>query len=277
MTGMAAAARAGLAVTAMIIWSCHKGPARAAEPLAPSDDAAQCQGAIEAVEQQSSLPRRLLSAISLVESGRVVPGRRVAAWPWTINVGGVGTFYDTAEAAIAAAEALQGSGIRSFDVGCMQVNLKHHPTAFASLHDAFDPRLNASYAARFLEQLHAELGDWSQTVAAYHSRAAEPGADYQRRVVRAWPEAAAYGVAALPGAVRRSVVEAPIGEQTPEFAARLREAAADHAALTRRIVGGNLPRASRIASGTGNPRFTSASSQLRLTQGSNTSTSILRQ
>ncbi len=34
----------------------------------------------------------------------------------------------------------------------------------------FDPVANARYAARFLAELHAEFGDWSQAVGAYHSR-----------------------------------------------------------------------------------------------------------
>ena len=239
MTGMwGRLVRLCLVTAVMFTWACRAGPARAADASAGvKGDIALCQGAIAAVEQRSSLPRRLLSAISLIESGRPGPGGRQAAWPWTINVGGVGTFYETADAAIAAAQALQANGVRSFDVGCMQINLMHHPAAFASLQDAFDPALNAAYAARFLGQLHAEMGDWSKVVAAYHSRTAELAADYQRKVVRAWPDAAAYGVVMLAEAGAHPAANAPPALQTPEFAARLQQAAADHAALTRRIVG----------------------------------------
>lgn len=236
--------RSLLATVALAVWAFHGPPCLAADPLTPGaaapDDAALCQGAIIVVEQRTALPRQLLSAISLIESGRAVAGRRVSAWPWTINVGGTGTFYETAEAAIAAAEALRGSGVRSFDVGCMQVNMLHHPTAFASLRDAFDPALNAAYAARFLGQLHAELGNWSLAVAAYHSRTTEAGADYQRKVVRAWPDAGSYGVVALAESVGTAARVVPPDDHTPEFTTRLREAAADHAALARRIVGSSL-------------------------------------
>ena len=46
----------------------------------------------------------------------------------------------TRQQAVAAVQALQARGVRSIDVGCLQVNLMYHPIAFASLDDAFDPR-----------------------------------------------------------------------------------------------------------------------------------------
>ena len=77
---------------------------------------------------------------------------------------------------------LQARGVRSIDVGCMQVNLMHHPDAFASLDEAFDPVANARYAARFLSALFRQTGDWSLATANYHSANADRGEDYQRRV-----------------------------------------------------------------------------------------------
>ena len=44
-----------------------------------------------------------------------------------MNAEGVGTYYPSKAAAIAAVEALQARGVQSADVGCMQVNLLHHP------------------------------------------------------------------------------------------------------------------------------------------------------
>ncbi|MEJ1977686.1 MAG: transglycosylase SLT domain-containing protein [Acetobacteraceae bacterium] len=45
----------------------------------------------------------------------------------------------------------------------------HHPDAFATLDEAFDPQANAQYAAVFLQRLHVMTGDWSAAAAAYHS------------------------------------------------------------------------------------------------------------
>lgn len=133
-----------------------------------------------------------MPAIARVESGRPDPRTGVVQpWPWTINAEGVGRFFDTKEQAIAAVLALQARGVRSIDVGCMQVNLLHHPFAFSSLEEAFDPLSNALYAGRFLAALYGQLASWPVAAAAYHSQTPELGAEYRRRVMIAWgrPEA----------------------------------------------------------------------------------------
>ena len=107
-----------------------------------------CEAAIASAESAVSLPPRLLGAIAKVESGR--PDATTGAihpWPWTIDAEGQGQFFATKEQAIAAVRALQAQGVQSIDVGCMQVNLMHHPRAFASLDQAFDPTTNARYTA----------------------------------------------------------------------------------------------------------------------------------
>ena len=148
-----------------------------------------CRAATSGVEQVSRIPDQLLSAISKVESGRVDPqSGTVQAWPWTINAEGVGHYYESKAEAIAAAQAFQAQGIRSIDVGCMQVNLSYHPTAFSSLDQAFDPQSNAAYAASFLQTLFQQQGSWPHAAAAYHSLNPGPGADYQKRVLETWAQ-----------------------------------------------------------------------------------------
>jgi hypothetical protein len=153
---------------------------------ASSPDAA-CEPAITWAERAEALPPGLLAAIGRVESGRIDPvGAAIRPWPWTINANGIGRMFDTKDSAIKAVRALQAEGVRSIDVGCMQVNLLYHPGAFASLEQAFDPVANATYAARFLRTLFAESGDWSQAAAAYHSRTPDLGASYVQLVLAAW-------------------------------------------------------------------------------------------
>lgn len=148
-----------------------------------------CRAATSSVEQSSRIPDQLLSAISKVESGRADPQTgTVQAWPWTINAEGVGHYYESKAEAIAAAQAFQAQGIRSIDVGCLQVNLSYHPNAFASLDQAFDPQSNATYAASFLQTLFQQQGSWPHAAAAYHSLNPGPGADYQRRVLETWAQ-----------------------------------------------------------------------------------------
>ena len=142
-----------------------------------------CRAAIEAAERERGIPPRLLTAIALVESGRRDPETGAFhPWPWTVNAEGVGSFHPTKEAAIAQVRALQARGVRSIDVGCMQVNLRHHPKAFANLDDAFDPAVNARYAGQFLASLYKQTGNWNLATANYHSQNPERGEDYQRRV-----------------------------------------------------------------------------------------------
>ena len=150
---------------------------------APDTPYVACEAAIAAAQKAPRLPDKLMPAMSRVESGRLDPlTKQVRAWPWTINVEGAGFFFDSKDQAIDAVRTLQARGVRSIDVGCMQVNLMHHPNAFASLDEAFDPAANARYAARFLSALFRQTGDWSLATANYHSANADRGEDYQRRV-----------------------------------------------------------------------------------------------
>jgi len=172
-------------------------PAARAATLPPSEPpglrppslspATLCEEAIAGAEQHGRTPPGMLSAIAQVESGRPDPHTgAIRPWPWTINVGGAGQYFATKAQAVAAVADLQAQGVRSIDVGCMQVNLMHHPDAFASLAAAFDPGTNAAYAVRFLTELYGQTHDWPKSVAAYHSSTPDLAADYQRRVLAVW-------------------------------------------------------------------------------------------
>lgn len=141
-----------------------------------------CETAV-ARARTKPIPETLLPAIARVESGRLDPAMgRVRPWPWAINVEGLGVFFETKAEAIAAVQAYQSKGVRSIDIGCMQVNLFYHPTAFPTLDDAFDPHTNAAYAVRFLTSLFAMTKNWGLATAMYHSQAQAEGEEYQRKV-----------------------------------------------------------------------------------------------
>jgi hypothetical protein len=153
----------------------------------PADAAAMsCAQAAAVAEAEASLPPGLLLAIGNVESGRVDASGRRSPWPWTINAGGVGRFFPSAEEAVLAAQGLRASGVQSIDIGCFQINLFHHPSAFPDLATGFDPLANAQAAARFLVSLHEELGAWEPAIAAYHSRVDTVSGPYRERVLAAW-------------------------------------------------------------------------------------------
>ena len=146
-----------------------------------------CDAAGTQAEAAFQLPPGLLRAIGRVESGRRDPASGAfAPWPYTINANGQGRFFDDAASAAAAVRGLQAAGTASIDVGCFQVNLMHHPLAFAKLEDGFDPAANAAYAGTFLASLRQRLGSWEAAVAAYHSATPERGEAYRARVFAAW-------------------------------------------------------------------------------------------
>jgi len=165
---------AGLGLAAHGAWAQERHEDMAADWWACVEAAEQVQTAIGAPEQ-------LLAAVALNETARRSPNGQVAPWPWTINVAGQGYVFATKEQAVFAAEQLLNSGTRSFDVGCMQVNVFFHPRAFTSLDEAFDPLSNVMYAASYIEQLRAETRSWERAVELYHSYTEEYNQIYGAR------------------------------------------------------------------------------------------------
>ena len=156
-------------------------------PLPPGASPNPCEQAGTAAEQAHGLPAGLLLAIGRVESGRWDAARdRQVPWPWTINAAGKGQWFASPEDAIRTVRTLLDNGTRSIDVGCFQVNLLHHPLAFADLARGFDPAANAAYAARFLTSLQARAGSWEAAVAAYHSADSARGFAYRQQVFASW-------------------------------------------------------------------------------------------
>ncbi len=161
-------------------------PAFAAAPDTLIEGAKQCTRHLPRYEREYAIPTHLLSAIASTESGRYHEGLKMRLpWPWTINVEGTGYFFNTKEDADQlAVRKLQMRGIQSIDVGCMQVNLMHHPHAFRSLEEAFEPQYNVAYAAGFLRGLYQQDGSWKQASADYHSHTPARGEEYVRAGLR---------------------------------------------------------------------------------------------
>lgn len=159
---------------------------------------------------EAGLPDGLLPAISLVEAGRADGKGGVAPWPWTLNEGGKGMYFDTREEALDYLQNAVARGVTNIDVGCMQLNWKWHSAGFPSAVEMMDPERNTRYAARFMAELHDRLGSWETAAAAYHSTDPDRGQNYLRKVLAAQgsfhlaPEGEAQGtlVAGLPTNLR---------------------------------------------------------------------------
>ena len=153
-----------------------------ARASAQGDDAIACDRAARDAEGEFGLPAGVLLAIGTVESGR---------WPWTANVDGAAERYQSKAEAVEALTRVRTPRPADVDVGCFQISLKYHPSAFANMADALDPVANARYAARFLLELRDRYGDWNHAVGAYHSATGPLEADYRDKVMANWKDAPA--------------------------------------------------------------------------------------
>lgn len=156
-------------------------PARAAVPQ--RSVSAQCDEAAALAARETSVPLDVLLAVTRTETGRS-DGGALVPWPWTVNMEGAGRWFATEDEARAYVFLNFKRGARSFDVGCFQINYKWHGQAFRSIDEMFDPVRNALYAAGFLADLHAELGDWTKAAGAYHSRTKKYADRYEARFDR---------------------------------------------------------------------------------------------
>lgn len=143
---------------------------------ARDDPAGLCLAAAAKAADRTGVPYNVLIAVSTVETGR-----NNRPWPWTVNFGGDGHWFDSAsDAEDSVAEAI-GRGVTNVDLGCFQLNYRWHAENFASISDMLDPEQNATYAAEYLSSHFAETGDWALAAAAYHSATPEYAATYQSK------------------------------------------------------------------------------------------------
>lgn len=143
---------------------------------ARDDPAGLCLSAAAKAADRTGVPYDVLIAVSTVETGR-----NNRPWPWTVNFGGDGHWFDSAEEAeVSVAEAVD-RGVTNVDLGCFQLNYRWHAEGFASISDMLDPEQNATYAAEYLASHFAETGDWALAAAAYHSATPEYATTYQSK------------------------------------------------------------------------------------------------
>lgn len=150
-----------------------------------SDTALVCMNATQKMEKVYQIKKHMLTTISNVETGRWNERhKQKTAWPWTVNAQGKGMFFKTKAEAVKEVKRLQAEGVKSIDVGCMQINLVYHPDAFENIEEAFDPQTNVEYAAKFLKNLYENNGkDWIKAAMAYHSSVPGKALQYKKKIV----------------------------------------------------------------------------------------------
>lgn len=147
----------------------------------PAATAQSCDLAAMRAAQATGVPEAVLLAIARVESGRTVAGQ-YGPWPWTINQGGKGAWFSTADEAVFHATKALENGLTNIDIGCFQINYRWHGAAFSDLGAMLDPDRNALYAAHYLQELFTQHGDWEGAIGAYHSRLEVAADGYLKKV-----------------------------------------------------------------------------------------------
>ncbi|MBR1945244.1 MAG: transglycosylase SLT domain-containing protein [Alphaproteobacteria bacterium] len=169
-----------------------------------ADDSLLCLKEAVRLEKRERIKTNLLSAISLVESGRYSKQYPTGvSWPWTVTAEGKGQFFSSKDEALNAVLDLQSKGVENIDVGCMQINLKYHPDAFKSINDALDPVQNVAYAAEFLKRNYRETKSWGEAATRYHSRNVNKAFKYEDKLLDAWNRLTKYGNPADPEQIAR--------------------------------------------------------------------------
>ncbi|PCH98181.1 MAG: hypothetical protein COB84_02670 [Rhodobacteraceae bacterium] len=181
----------------IIIWACtfsvalagwggfytssRPGIAKQAELVLPIQSI--CVREILLAQERYNIPDNILLGIGLQEAGTRV-NKQLTVWPWAINAEGKGRLHNTKASAMAWVAKQLRNGMRSIDIGCMQVNLRWHPNAFGSLVEGFDPKTNVDYAARLLKRHYAETGNWRIAAGSYHSKTPEKQQIYLKSLTR---------------------------------------------------------------------------------------------
>ncbi|WP_124084949.1 transglycosylase SLT domain-containing protein [Pseudogemmobacter humi] len=158
----------------MICWPVLAQNVQAASP------AEQCHQAITLAAGQTEVPREILLAVALTESGRAT-AQGHQPWPWALNQGGEGFWFASKADALDHLNAMLAQGVSNIDIGCFQLNWRWHGEAFASVEAMIDPGQNAEYAARHLLRLRRQTGSWEKAVSAYHSATPDLAERYMAR------------------------------------------------------------------------------------------------
>ena len=150
-----------------------------------SNSTTDCFDFTEKYGKQFNIPDKLLTSISLVESG-INKNNRFISWPWTLNVAGKSKFFDNKNDALDFLKKNYKN--KNIDVGCMQISLKYHFKEFDSLENILDPEQNVKYAAKFLKNLFSKHRRWNEAISRYHSSVPIRKKKYLKKVKNYWAD-----------------------------------------------------------------------------------------
>lgn len=178
--------------------------------LAHAAQTTLCEDAARYASENTGVPLSVLRAVALAETGQTKFDRNnYSSWPWTVQSGQKGHWFANQTEAIEFVQSLMAAQTTNIDIGCFQINMRWHGQAFQSVEDMFSPRGNALYAARFLQELHSQTGDWRAAVGRYHSRDDDRAEAYVQRLERLYEAHLAGEAASFSSAPAREIKPAP--------------------------------------------------------------------
>jgi len=130
---------------------------------------------------EHNIPAAVIYGIALAESGHRLNKGVFKPWPWTLNVVGIPRRYPTRKAAYQGLVYYLSKGIKSIDIGFMQVNWRYHHQKLGKPWQALDPFHNIRTAAAILQQEYQNTGDWQTAMGRYHSPG--PKSDQKKRAI----------------------------------------------------------------------------------------------
>ncbi|MES2252755.1 MAG: transglycosylase SLT domain-containing protein [Pseudomonadota bacterium] len=141
---------------------------------ASPDQSTDCREIISEIEAVYSIPKNLLAAVAMVESGQK---------PFAVYARGKSRFFASQEEAVKYVTVQKQKGGNLY-VGPMQICMKSHGRAFESVEHALNPRANINFAAKLLQTLRAKHGSWRKAVMYYN--ASSHRVSYTNRVMKLW-------------------------------------------------------------------------------------------
>lgn len=134
------------------------------------------------IELEFNIPRHMLEAIAICESSKDMK----EPFPWAVSIAGRPKYYASKDEAIKKIDEVRSSGMNNIDVGCMQINLKHHGDNVKLVSKIMEPHENIRYAAQFLKKLRLRSVSWKEALAKYHSHNEQRGNQYKAKVINVW-------------------------------------------------------------------------------------------
>lgn len=121
------------------------------------------------IATERGLDPYILYAVALVESAQI-NDRLAAPWPWALNRQGRPILPSSRHEARGILNEALNKGIRSIDVGLMQVNVRWNGHRVQRLEDLLDPETNIRIGADVLtEAIDSAPGDLALGIGRYHT------------------------------------------------------------------------------------------------------------